>query len=69
MHEKYDARTIGGAVGGGGEYAPQRGFGWTNGVALVFLEKYCYDGKSKLGRGPPDVGGWGWGRPEDSIKR
>lgn len=39
MHEKYDARSRG-AVGGGGEYAPQVGFGWTNGVALSLLESY-----------------------------
>ena len=45
MHEKYDARVMGGTrPGGGGEYAPQRGFGWTNGVVLSFLEKYAYDG-------------------------
>jgi alpha,alpha-trehalase len=41
MHEKYDARTPGERPGGGGEYVPQRGFGWSNGVALAFLEKYC----------------------------
>ena len=40
MHEKYDARMLGGREGGGGEYAPQRGFGWSNGVALFFLRKY-----------------------------
>ena len=43
MHEKYDARSAGGEVGRGGEYAPQRGFGWSNGVALVFVRKYCCD--------------------------
>jgi alpha,alpha-trehalase len=39
MHEKYDARFFG-AIGRGGEYAPQTGFGWSNAVALVFLSKY-----------------------------
>ena len=39
MHEKYDA-TKPGARGGGGEYAPQVGFGWSNGVVLWLLEKY-----------------------------
>lgn len=39
MYEKYDARSRG-AIGGGGEYAPQMGFGWTNGVALTLLESY-----------------------------
>jgi alpha,alpha-trehalase len=39
MHEKYDAREVAGGRGGGGEYAPQVGFGWSNGVALVLLEK------------------------------
>ena len=38
MYEKYDAYVIG-KGGGGGEYIPQVGFGWTNGVALVLLEK------------------------------
>eukprot|EP00898_Chlorokybus_atmophyticus_P005456 jgi/Chlat1/5911/Chrsp4S06406 len=36
MHEKYDARVVG-DVGGGGEYVPQVGFGWTNAVTLVLL--------------------------------
>ena len=39
MHEKYSAvRT--GLAGGGGEYAPQVGFGWTNGVFLDLLRMY-----------------------------
>jgi alpha,alpha-trehalase len=46
MHEKYDARVMGSRPGGGGEYAPQRGFGWTNGVVLFFLNKYVYDGEA-----------------------
>ena len=37
MHEKYDA-TRPGERGGGGEYTPQVGFGWTNGVVLWMLE-------------------------------
>jgi alpha,alpha-trehalase len=36
LHEKYDARG-GGREGGGGEYAPQVGFGWTNGALLALL--------------------------------
>ncbi|KAF9602497.1 hypothetical protein IFM89_028511 [Coptis chinensis] len=39
MHEKYDVESCG-AVGGGGEYIPQTGFGWTNGVVLAFLEEF-----------------------------
>lgn len=39
MHEKYDVREIG-RCGGGGEYEPQVGFGWSNGVLLVLLENY-----------------------------
>ena len=35
MFEKYNAFQNG--SGGGGEYTPQVGFGWTNGVALVLL--------------------------------
>jgi alpha,alpha-trehalase len=39
MHEKLDA-TRKGRAGGGGEYAPQVGFGWSNGVVLDFLDRY-----------------------------
>ena len=39
MREKYDA-TRPGESGGGGEYEPQVGFGWTNGVALWLLRRY-----------------------------
>jgi len=38
MYEKYDAFQPG-QGGGGGEYHPQVGFGWTNGVALVLLTR------------------------------
>ncbi len=38
MYEKYNAFRPG-VGGGGGEYVPQRGFGWTNGVALVLLDR------------------------------
>lgn len=41
MHEKYDVTKPGGEIGGGGEYAPQVGFGWSNGVALDLLANYC----------------------------
>mmetsp|Transcript_56021 Transcript_56021/g.126007 ORF Transcript_56021/g.126007 Transcript_56021/m.126007 type:complete len:561 (+) Transcript_56021:67-1749(+) len=36
MREKYDVYELG-MSGGGGEYEPQVGFGWTNGVALALL--------------------------------
>ena len=36
MYEKYDATTTG-KGGGGGEYVPQLGFGWTNGVMFELL--------------------------------
>jgi alpha,alpha-trehalase len=49
MHEKYDARVMGSKPGAGGEYAPQTGFGWTNGVVLFFLNKYVYDGDAASG--------------------
>jgi alpha,alpha-trehalase len=39
MHEKYNA-LIPGAAGSGGEYPPQIGFGWTNGVTLELLSLY-----------------------------
>lgn len=39
--EKYvvDGKTLGG--GAGGEYPLQDGFGWTNGVTLKLLDRYC----------------------------
>jgi len=40
MYEKYDATSVCGSGGSGGEYVPQVGFGWSNGAALRFLEKY-----------------------------
>ncbi|CAL5360284.1 unnamed protein product [Camellia sinensis] len=33
MHEKYDVEKC-------GEYIPQTGFGWSNGVVLAFLEEF-----------------------------
>ncbi len=36
LYEKYDVEAC--AVGAGGEYAPQTGFGWTNGVTADFLD-------------------------------
>jgi alpha,alpha-trehalase len=39
MHEKYDGSKIDGSRGNGGEYEPQLGFGWTNGVALDFMKR------------------------------
>ncbi|XP_038725509.1 probable trehalase [Tripterygium wilfordii] len=39
MHEKYDVEKCG-EYGGGGEYTPQTGFGWSNGVVLAFLEEF-----------------------------
>ncbi len=39
MHEKFDALHCG-APGGGGEYACEDGFGWTNGVALSLLQRF-----------------------------
>ncbi|KAK7251456.1 hypothetical protein RIF29_34676 [Crotalaria pallida] len=39
MHEKFDVEHCG-EFGGGGEYMPQTGFGWSNGVLLAFLEEF-----------------------------
>ncbi|XP_027345967.1 probable trehalase [Abrus precatorius] len=39
MHEKFDVERCG-KFGGGGLYAPQTGFGWSNGVVLAFLEEF-----------------------------
>jgi alpha,alpha-trehalase len=38
--EKYDVETTGGDEGGGGEYATQIGFGWTNGVLVALTSLY-----------------------------
>ena len=40
MMEKYYAPALGAGTGVGGEYTPQTGFGWTNGVALILLQQY-----------------------------
>lgn len=39
MYEKYIATKFG-ASGGGGEYAVQKGFGWSNGAVLDMLDRY-----------------------------
>ncbi|OQV14359.1 Trehalase [Hypsibius exemplaris] len=39
FYEKYDVNKVG-AYGGGGEYAVQEGFGWTNGGILRLLELF-----------------------------
>ncbi|KAF2313494.1 hypothetical protein GH714_011255 [Hevea brasiliensis] len=39
MHEKYNVEKCG-EFGRGGKYLPQTGFGWSNGVALAFLEEF-----------------------------
>jgi alpha,alpha-trehalase len=39
IFEKYDCRHVG-VPGGKGEYEPQEGFGWTNGVAASFIAMY-----------------------------
>ncbi|KAF4351105.1 hypothetical protein F8388_013210 [Cannabis sativa] len=39
MHEKYNVEICG-DFGGGGEYDPQTGFGWSNGVVLALLEEF-----------------------------
>ena len=41
MYEKYNADKSG-EGGSGGEYTPQVGLGWTNGVALVFLDELWF---------------------------
>ena len=41
MYEKYNAFEMG-IGGGGGEYVPQIGFGWSNGVALCLIYAQYY---------------------------
>ncbi|KAG9154996.1 hypothetical protein Leryth_012181 [Lithospermum erythrorhizon] len=48
MHEKYDVEKCGNS-GGGGEYVPQTGFGWSNGVVLAFLEEFGWPEDLKVG--------------------
>ncbi|HMI19667.1 MAG TPA: alpha,alpha-trehalase TreF [Sphingomonas sp.] len=44
MIEKYDVEER--AAGGGGEYAVQDGFGWTNGVTAALMDRYGYDDRA-----------------------
>ena len=37
MYEKFNAYEMG-IGGGGGEYVPQKGFGWSNAVALILIQ-------------------------------
>lgn len=39
MFEKYNATALG-FGGSGGEYSPQAGFGWTNGVVFDLLQRF-----------------------------
>ncbi|KAH9719030.1 Trehalase [Citrus sinensis] len=48
IHEKYDVEKCG-DIGGGGEYIPQTGFGWSNGVVLAFLEEFGWPKDLKIG--------------------
>ncbi|MCD7463291.1 hypothetical protein HAX54_050282 [Datura stramonium] len=48
MYEKYDVTSCG-AAGGGGVYAAQTGFGWTNGVVLALLEEFGWPEDLKIG--------------------
>jgi alpha,alpha-trehalase len=45
MEEKYDVMDVG-RSGGGGEYANQDGFGWTNGVALALSAEQRSEGRT-----------------------
>ena len=51
--EKYNVTTSGGDEGGGGEYATQIGFGWTNGV-LVALTSLYPDLKAEAAKAVPE---------------
>ena len=42
--EKYVVEGKGLGGGGGGEYPLQDGFGWTNGVTLMLMDRYCPKG-------------------------
>ncbi|XP_044477018.1 probable trehalase isoform X1 [Mangifera indica] len=47
MHEKYNVEKCG-DFGGGGEYIPQTGFGWSNGVVLALLEEFGWPKDLKI---------------------
>ncbi|RYH02053.1 hypothetical protein EON65_48075 [archaeon] len=47
MYEKYDALVFGHG-GGGGEYVPQVGFGWSNAVALVLIDQAASEARKKF---------------------
>ncbi|KAE8694309.1 putative trehalase [Hibiscus syriacus] len=47
MHEKYNVEKCG-EYGGGGNYKPQTGFGWSNGVVLTFLEEFGWPEDKKI---------------------
>ncbi|GFZ98093.1 MULTISPECIES: alpha,alpha-trehalase TreF [Sphingobium] len=55
IHEKYDVER--GIGGGGGEYTPQLGFGWTNGVTAAFMDLLRIHSSGREGRGPVTVHG------------
>nr|WP_321360535.1 alpha,alpha-trehalase TreF [uncultured Hyphomonas sp.] len=44
LHEKYDVEEC--HVGGGGEYLPQLGFGWTNGVTAALLDQLAEESRA-----------------------
>lgn len=48
--EKYNAFAPG-EMGGGGEYETQTGFGWTNGIALYFLQNYGWNSSLTMSKG------------------
>lgn len=39
IYEKYNADKLG-EYGAGGEYVVQEGFGWTNGVSIIFMDLF-----------------------------
>ena len=49
MHEKYDVTKYEGKRGAGGEYEPQVGYGWTNGVVLELMHLYQKDIQENAG--------------------
>ena len=53
MFEKFDATAPEGVAGGGGEYECVDGFGWTNGVALLLLERYGWQPAAPACGAPP----------------
>lgn len=56
LFEKYDVETL--SIGGGGEYIPQVGFGWTNGVTADLIDQLAASSSQLLKAGVREQRDW-----------